>query len=74
MLRDLAGHRESEIIEGRMVLDRVHVMIAIPPKCAGSQVVGYIKAKSVIHIARSYMGRKRNFQSSISGQEDTMVR
>jgi putative transposase len=35
--------------------------IAIPPKYAVSQVVGYIKGKSAIHIARTFGGRSRNF-------------
>lgn len=61
MLRDLAAHRESEIIEGRLCLDHVHMLIAIPPKYAVAQVVGYIKGKSAIWIARNYAGRKRNF-------------
>ncbi len=61
VLRELASHRESEIIEGRMLLDHVHMLISIPPKYAVAQVVGYIKGKSAIHIARNYMGRKRNF-------------
>ena len=59
--RDLAAHRESEIIEGRLCVDHVHMLIAIPPKYAVAQVVGYIKGKSAIWIARNYAGRKRNF-------------
>ena len=41
--------------------DHVHMMISIPPKYAVSQVVGYIKGKSAIHIARTYAGHKKNF-------------
>ena len=41
--------------------DHVHMLIAIPPKHAVSQVVGYIKGKSAIHLARVYGERKRNF-------------
>ncbi len=37
------------------------MMIAIPPKYAASQVVGYIKGKSAIHMARVYAERRRNF-------------
>ena len=44
-----------------MMIDQVHMMIAIPPKYAVSQVVGYIKGKSAIHLARVYGERKRNF-------------
>ncbi len=63
VLQGLARHRECEIIEGRTLVDHVHILITIPPKYAVSQVVGYIKGKSAIHIARNYMGRKRNFRS-----------
>ena len=61
VLRELARRKESEILEGRMVVDHVHMLISIPPKYAVSQVVGYIKGKSAIHIARNFMGRQRNF-------------
>jgi len=37
------------------------MMIAIPPKYAVSQVIGFIKGKSTIHLARVYGERKRNF-------------
>jgi putative transposase len=43
------------------MLDHVHMLIAIPPKYAVSQVIGYIKGKSAIHIARTYAERRRNF-------------
>ena len=61
VLRELARHKESEVLEGRLMLDHVHMLIAIPPKYAVAQVVGYIKGKSAIHIARTYGGRQRNF-------------
>lgn len=61
VLRELARQKESEILEGRMLIDPVHMLISIPPKYAVSQVVGYLKGKSAIHIARNYMGRQRNF-------------
>ena len=41
--------------------DHVHMMISIPPKYAVSQVVGFIKGKSAIHLARVYGERKRSF-------------
>jgi len=41
--------------------DHVHMVISIPPKYSVSQVIGYIKGKSAIHIARSYSGKKQNF-------------
>ena len=41
--------------------DHVHMLVSIPPKYAVSQIVGYLKGKSAIHIARTYAGRKKNF-------------
>ncbi len=61
VFRELAERRESRIEEGHLMADHVHMMISIPPKYAVSQVVGFIKGKSAIHIARVYGGRKRNF-------------
>ena len=61
VLRELALQKESNIIEGHLMGDHVHLLISIPPKYAVSQVVGYIKGKSAIHIARTYAGRRNNF-------------
>ncbi len=61
VLRKLAEQRESRIEEGHLLPDHVHIMISIPPKYSVAQVIGYIKGKSAIHIAREYGGRKRNF-------------
>ena len=41
--------------------DHVHMLISIPPKYSVSQVMGYLKGKSTIHIAQSYGGKRRNF-------------
>ena len=61
VLRRLTAQKESRIEEGHLMFDHVHMMIAIPPKYAVSQVIGYIKGKSAIHPARVYGERKRNF-------------
>ena len=61
VFRRLAEQKESRIEEGHLMPDHVHMMIAIPPKYAVSQVVGFIKGKSAIHLARVYGERKRNF-------------
>ena len=58
---DLARSRESEVLEGHMMPDHVHMLISIPPKYSVAQVVGFIKGKSAIHIARNYLGQRRNF-------------
>lgn len=61
VFRMLAGQRESQIEEGHLMLDHVHMLVSIPPKYSVSQVVGFIKGKSAIHLARVYGERKRNF-------------
>jgi putative transposase len=61
VFRQLAAQRESKIEEGHLMPDHVHMLISIPPKYAVSQVVGYIKGKSAIHLARTYGERKQNF-------------
>ena len=61
VLRDLALQKESDIVEGHLLVDHVHMLISIPPKYSVSQVVGYIKGKSAIWIARNYYGKQANF-------------
>ena len=61
MFHELARHKECEIVEGHLQPDHVHMCISIPPKYAVASVVGYIKGKSAIGIARNLMGRSRNF-------------
>jgi len=56
----LASHKECEVLEGQIRVDHIHILISIPPKFAVSQVVGYIKGKSAIHIARNYVGKRKN--------------
>ena len=62
VFKELASHRESQIHEGPLMGDHIHMLISIPPKYSVSQFVGYIKGKSAIHIARTYMGRRSNFK------------
>ena len=52
VFRKLAAQKESHIEEGHLMSDHVHMLISIPPKYAVSQVVGFIKGKSAIHLAR----------------------
>ncbi|WP_342272000.1 IS200/IS605 family transposase [Candidatus Tisiphia endosymbiont of Parasteatoda lunata] len=61
LFHELAFQRGSKIIEGHMVQDHVHMLIKIPPKYSVAQVIGYIKGKSAIAVARQFGGRKRNF-------------
>ena len=61
VLRELARQKESEIIEGHLMPDHVLMLISIPPKDSVAQVVGFLKGKTAIHIARVYAGRRRSF-------------
>ena len=84
VLHELARQRESRIIEGHLCIDHIHMCIAIPPKHSVSEVVGFIKGKSAIAIARDVGGKARNFvgQSfwargyyvSIVGRDEDMIR
>ena len=62
VFHELARQKESKILEGYIASDHVHIYISIPPKYAVAQVVGFIKGKSAIYIARNFGGRQRNFQ------------
>jgi putative transposase len=61
VFRRLAEQKESRVLEGHLMPDHVHVLVSIPPKYAVSEVVGFIKGKSAIHLARTYGERKQNF-------------
>ncbi|MFH2122026.1 MAG: IS200/IS605 family transposase [Pseudomonadota bacterium] len=61
VFHDLARQKDSKILEGHLQADHVHVLTSIPPKYSVAQVVGYIKGKSAIHIARTYLGQKKNY-------------
>jgi putative transposase len=84
VFRRLARQKESEIEEGKMMADHVHMMISIPPKYSVAQVIGFIKGKSAIHIARHFGERRRNFVGhhfwargyfvSTVGRDETVIR
>ena len=61
VFRSLAEQKECKVEEGHLMPDHVHMLLSVPPKYAVSQVMGFIKGKSAIHIARVYAGRRRNF-------------
>ena len=84
VFRELARQKESEVEEGHLMPDHVHMLISIPPKYSVAQVIGYIKGKSAIYIARTFRGRERNFRgehfwargyfSSTVGRDGKVVR
>jgi putative transposase len=61
VLRTLAQQKECQVVEGHLMPDHVHMLISIPPKYSVAQVIGYIKGKSAIHVARTFFDHKRNF-------------
>ena len=67
VLRRLARQRESEVEEGHLLVDHVHMMLSIPPKYSVAQVIGYIKGKSAIHIARDSPGGRAALSGSTLG-------
>jgi putative transposase len=84
VFRSLAEQKEGKILEGHLRSDHVHVLVSIPPKLAVSSVVGFIKGKSAIYIARNFSGRRRNvtdesfwargFYVSTVGLDEEMIR
>ena len=61
VFHELAGQKRCQILEGHMVQDHVHMLIMIPPKYSVSEIIGYLKGKSAIAVARQFNGRQRNF-------------
>jgi putative transposase len=84
VIRELAARKECKVHEGHLMGDHIHMLISIPPKYAVSQIAGFIKGKSAIHIARNYAGCKRNFTEqkfwargyyvSTAGRDEDVVR
>jgi REP-associated tyrosine transposase len=84
VFHQLARQKESRIEEGHLRPDHVHMLIAIPPKYAVAQVIGYLKGKSAIHLAQVYGERKQNFVGqhfwargyfvSTVGRDETVLR
>ena len=61
VFHDLARQKNCSILAGHLVEDHVHMLIEIPPKERVSDVVGYLKGKSAIAVARRFGGKQRNF-------------
>ena len=65
IFHELARQRGCKIVEGHLMVDHVHICLSVPPKYAVSNVVGYIKGKSAISIARHFGGRQKNFTGEV---------
>src|ERR1035441_7510386 len=84
VFKRLAEQKESHVVEGHLQPDHVHILLSIPPKYAVSQVVGFLKGKSAIHLARVYGERKQNYVGqhfwargylvSTVGRDETVIR
>jgi REP-associated tyrosine transposase len=84
VFRELAKQKESTVEEGHLQADHLHMLISIPPKYSVAQVVGFMKGKSAIHIARTFMNRRKNFMGenfwargyyvSTAGKDEEVVR
>ena len=61
VFHELAAQRGCKIDKGNMVQDHVHMLISIPPKYSVAEVIGYIKGKSAIAVARKFGGKQRSF-------------
>jgi len=61
IFHELARQKECTILEGSSMREHVHLCICIPPKYAVASVIGFMKGKSAIAIARIFCGRERNF-------------
>jgi putative transposase len=61
LFRELARQKACEIGEGHLMVDHVQMLLSIPSKYSVSQVLGYLKGKRAIHIARTYGGKRSNF-------------
>jgi putative transposase len=61
IFHELARQKECRIVEGHLLADHVHLCIEIPPKDAVASVVGFLKGKSSLAIARQFGGKMKNF-------------
>jgi len=61
ILREPARQKECQVIEDHLIPDHVHMFVSIPPKYAVPQIIGFIKGKSAMQIARTFGGRKKNY-------------
>src|ERR1051326_5710776 len=61
IFHELARQKECRIVEGHLLADHVHMCIEIPPKHAVASIIGFLKGKSAVAIARQFGGKLQNF-------------
>lgn len=74
IFHELARQKECRIVEGHLLADHVHMCIEIPPKYAVASIIGFLKGKSTVAIARQFSDKLKNFRGPISGHEATRCR
>src|SRR5262245_23011525 len=84
VFRALAEQKACRIEEGHLIGDHVHMLLSMPPKYSVAQVVGFIKGKAASHIARTFMGRRKNstghhcwargYSVSTVGRDEAVIR
>ncbi len=77
VFKELARQKECEVMEGHLTSDHVHMMMSIPPKYAVAQVIGFVKGKSAIQIARNFVGQHfwaRGYHVSTIGRDEEAIR
>jgi len=60
IFHDLAKQKECSIVGGNLCADHVHMILMVPPKYAVSSVIGFLKGKSAMAVAR-FHGKEKNF-------------
>ena len=58
---ELARQKGCAIVAGNLAGDHVHMLVSVPPKCAVSEIIGFLKGKTAIAVARRFGGKVRNF-------------
>jgi len=61
IFHELARQKECRIVQGHLLPDHVHMRVEVPAKYAEASIVGFLKGKSAIAIAREFAGKERNF-------------
>ena len=54
IIRQICNCKGTEIIEGHMMIDHVHMFVMIPPKYSAAQIMGYLKGKMSLMIFEQF--------------------
>ena len=59
ILRELCRQKGVDLLEGRLLMDHVHMCLSIPPKYSVAHTIGFLKGKSAVRIHRDLLREKR---------------